>query len=124
MPEGPATFAFVTRRTLNRISGLIVALGAAAVLAIFLTAAPDEGDALRDDPLGRKKYAHEMKVIGGKANLLAADLQDDFLELWHGRALAGTVIVLTGIATLTFRFIVTLPSGRPAPAKASHPVQR
>ncbi|MDB6127512.1 MAG: hypothetical protein JWM35_1408 [Verrucomicrobia bacterium] len=97
---------------------LVLGLSGAAV--IFLSAEPERYDPLLNDPLGRKRYARQMQVIGGKANLLAADFNDWFGSLWQGRALGGTVAVITVAATLTFRFIATIPppkSGTGLPAR-------
>jgi len=41
----------------------------------------------------------------GKANLLSADFIDWFGERWHGRNLAGTVVVLTLLTTGGYRFV-------------------
>ena len=51
------------------------------------------------DPLGnllmQKKHMHELRVMGGTANVTMAELQAWFAGLWRGRALAGTIGVLT-----------------------------
>lgn len=91
-------------RRINRISvGLmVVGLGAAAW---FFVRPPVEAA----DPLGnllmQKKHMHELRVMGGTANVTMAEFQAWFAGLWRGRALAGTVAVLTLIVTLSFRFI-------------------
>ena len=41
-----------------------------------------------------KRYENEMKSVGGQANLMAAEFQDWFGSLWHGRRLALTLAVL------------------------------
>lgn len=103
------------RSRLNRISLAILAAGFIAAAVIFFAAGGDQDDdALRDDPLGRKRFSHDVQVMGGKANLLAADFQTWFDGLWHGRALAGTVLVLTVAGTLGFRFVATLPLPPPS----------
>ena len=38
-----------------------------------------------------KKYRHDLEIIGGKANVLAAELNDWFEGLWHGSSLAVTL---------------------------------
>jgi hypothetical protein len=50
-----------------------------------------------------------MQMIGGQANVLAADFRNWFTGLWQGEALAKTVIVLTVGVTLVFRFVALNP---------------
>lgn len=91
-------------RRINRISAglLVLGLGAAAFLYISPQAEPA-------DPLGnllmQKKHMHELRVMGGTANVTMAEFQAWFAGLWRGRALAGTVAVLTVALTLIFRFV-------------------
>jgi len=42
-----------------------------------------------------KRAENQLKELGGKANVLAADFQDWFASLWHRRRLAGTLVVLS-----------------------------
>ena len=95
----------------------MLVLGLSGAAGIFFSAEPERYDPLINDPLGRKRYARQMQVIGGKANLLAADFNDWFGSLWHGQALAGSMAVLTVVATLTFRFVATIPPAPSKPAK-------
>ena len=94
----------VDARRINRISlGLLAAgLGVAAWLYFRPPAEPA-------DPLGnllmQKKHMHELRVMGGTANVTMAELQAWFAGLWRGRALAGTIGVLTIGLTIIFRFV-------------------
>ena len=97
------------RKKVNRLCVLLLALGLGSALAIFLLAEPVRPDPLLGDPRANKKYLRELRVIGGKANVLADEFQDWFAGLWHGRTLAGTVAVLTVGGTLAFRFVALLP---------------
>jgi|SRR5436190_8807415 len=47
-----------------------------------------------------KLYARELQMFGGKAALVFDDLNRWFSGLWHGRALASTVLCLTLVASL------------------------
>ena len=91
-------------RRINRISAglLVIGLGAAAYLHFR---PPSEAA----DPLGnllrQKKHMHGLRVMGGTANVTMAEFQAWFAGLWRGRALAGTVAVLTVLLTLAFRFV-------------------
>ena len=50
-----------------------------------------------------KRYQLELERIGGKAAVVAAEFNDWFDDLWHGRRLAGTLAVLSvGLALLCF----------------------
>ena len=99
----------MTRRKTNQITLGLLVVGLGAALALYLTATPEVVDPLLGDPMTTKKYLRELRVIGGQGNVLAAEFQDWFAGLWHGRALAGTVAVLTAVATLAFRFVATHP---------------
>ena len=92
------------------ITWLILGPGLAAGLAIYLLAAPPPPeDPFLTSRLDDKKYRRELAVYGGNANVVAADFMDWFNGLWHGRALGGTVAVLTILTALGFRFVAALP---------------
>ncbi|MDB6095378.1 MAG: hypothetical protein JWM32_2940 [Verrucomicrobia bacterium] len=93
----------------------MVVVGFASALVIYLFAQAAPYDPLLDDPLGRKKYAHEMRVMGGSLNLLMADLQDWFEAQWQDKELARSVALLTIATVLSFRFMASLPRGDRGP---------
>ncbi len=105
---------------MNRITAVGLLLGLGSALLIYLTVAPAMVDPLLGDPFTNKKYLREMRVMGGQGNVLAAEFNDWFAGLWHGRALAGTLVVLTVGAVLVFRFVATHP-GVPVAAKVDEP---
>ncbi len=107
----------MTRQTVNRISGCALALGLLAAVAVYFTAKPVPIDPLLGEPLTTKRYVRELRVMGGRANVLAAELQDWFAGLWQGESLAGTIAVLTVGGVLVFRFVTLLPPPEPAPAE-------
>ena len=96
-------------RTINRISIVLLVLGLGSALVIYALAKPVAFDPLLGDTLGNKKFVHELRVIGGKGNVVAAEFMQWFGDLWHGPNLAGTVAVLTVVATLAFRFVAARP---------------
>lgn len=98
---------------MNRISGGLLLLGLGAALAIFLTAAPEVEDPLLGDKFATKKYQREMRMMGGRGNVAAAEFSEWFAGLWHGRSLGGTVAVLTIGTVLVFRFVASHPGGEP-----------
>src|ERR1017187_2194852 len=84
----------------------ILAVGWAAALVVYLTAAPP-GDSA-DDLDGTKQYLYQMERVGGKANSFASGIRLWFDGLWHGRSLAGTIACLTLIVAGGYLFS-TLP---------------
>jgi hypothetical protein len=108
----------VSPQKTNRITVLLLVLGLGSALGIFLTARPAPVDPLLEDPLNNKKYLHELRVMGGQANVLAAEFQDWFAAQWHGAPLARTVAVLTVGVTLAFRLGALHPDPA-APVKRS-----
>ncbi len=104
-------------RKINRVSLglLLIGLGGAAVIYAF--AEPPGDDPLMADPRAERKFKRELAMYGGKANVVSVEFMDWFGGLWQGRNLAGTVAVMTVVATLGFRFVATPPAGpvdRPA----------
>jgi hypothetical protein len=93
----------------KRITWLMLGLGLGSALVIFLTADPEVEDPLLGDRFGQKKYLREMRTLGGQGNVVAAEFNEWFAGLWEGRALAGTVAVITVGAVLVFRFVATHP---------------
>jgi hypothetical protein len=89
---------------------VILAVGFASALGIYLTAQPPPANPLGYEPEDTKKYVRDMEVYGGKANLLASEVRHWLGSLWHGKRLAFTVAVLTVIAAGAFAFFaVPLP---------------
>ena len=72
------------------ITALILTVGLTTALAIYVAAAraPDDSS---DELTDSKQYLRQMELYGGKANVLAAELQHWLASLWHGRRLALTV---------------------------------
>jgi len=85
---------------LRFVAAVILIVGLAGAIWIYLSAAPPE-DALAYDPMQSKKYLHDLELYGGKANVLAVQLMDWFESLWHGTRLAYTVacaaVLLAGV---------------------------
>ena len=96
-------------RKINQISLLLLLVGFGSALAVFLVARAAPADQFLNDPLAEKKYLRELRVIGGKANELAAEFQDWFAGLWEGEQLARTIAVLTVASTLGFRWLAAHP---------------
>jgi len=107
-PPG-GNFPRLNPRRIQRITLLLLVLGFGSAIAIYLTAQPVVVDPLIGDPMTSKRYVRELRVIGGKANVVAAEFMEWFADRWRGRNLAGTVAVLTVAVTLSFRFVALRP---------------
>jgi hypothetical protein len=79
-PEGDR--ALQARLHLVGVAILVVGL-LASVIVDAKAPPPDEG-AYSDS----RRYEYEMEQIGGKSNLLAAEIREWFGGLWHGKGLA------------------------------------
>lgn len=96
-------------RRINQVSALLLLLGFGSAFVIYLRARPVVFDPFVGNPLTSKRYLHELRLMGGKANVAFAEFQAWFAGLWQGENLAVTVAVLTVIATLIFRFVAAHP---------------
>lgn len=94
-----------------RFFGLITLfLGLGSALIIYFTAGDNPetvmgyeiigGEAYLVSPENEKKYIHDLQTVGGKSAVLADEFSRWFVRLWHGKALAGTVAVLSIITAL------------------------
>ena len=107
------------RRTAVTASIALAGLVAAGVLYLV---APASGDAAGLPET--KRYLREMELYGGTANVIASQFRQWFSGLWHGRALAGTVLVLSLLAALVAHVALTpLPPDveRPRPSPPQGP---
>ena len=113
----------MTRRRLNQYTFLLLLIGLGSALFIYWRAEPPRVDPLLGDPWASKKYSRELQMIGGKANVLAAEFEDWFEGLWQGESLARTVAFLTVVATLVLRFVArqSATTARTAEEKISRP---
>ena len=94
-----------TRRKV--IAAAIVLAGFIVALIIALTAAPPPDNPLGYRPEDTKRYLRDLEVYGGKINILASNLREWFVGLWHGKTLAVTVAVLSIAAALVFLLVST-----------------
>jgi hypothetical protein len=84
---------------------LIVGLSVSAIVLAMTPAEADESDAgfYMSSVNNSKKYRGDLERIGGKAAVAAAEFNEWFDGLWHGRRLAGTLAVLSiGASLLCF----------------------
>ena len=103
-----------------RLAGaLILLVGLAAAAVVNRTAAPDPDSAYVKMLNNTKRTEYEMEVIGGKANLFAAELREWFSSLWHGRRLAHTLAFLSAGGSLACFFVAHRLNFSPPPEARS-----
>ena len=80
------------RRTRLRLGALVIlALGLASALGIYLAADDAPGRAALAEMHGSKPYVHQLERFGGKAAVMFDQFNRWFAGLWRGRSLAVTV---------------------------------
>lgn len=88
------------------ITASILATGLGSAAAIYLTAAETPYNPF-DEFEKSKKFAYELERMGGKAALVAHDLNKWFAGLWQGETLAYTVAIITMVIAAGYYFIAT-----------------
>ena len=76
---------------LRLAGGVILLAGLGAAALVYRSAVPDYDSAYVKMLNNTKKNEYEMEVVGGKANVFAAEVRDWFGSLWHGKRLAHTL---------------------------------
>ncbi|MBK8572476.1 MAG: hypothetical protein IPN91_07440 [Holophagaceae bacterium] len=92
---------------IRQLTGLLLAAGLGAALAIHLTATPPAPNPLGYEPMNTKKYLRDLEIYGGKVNVLATEFMGWWNDRWQGRNLATTVACLTVLATGGFWLLAT-----------------
>jgi hypothetical protein len=86
----------VDRKNRLRLGAAVVlAVGLASALGIYLAAADDGGSAELYEMRISKPYVHHLERFGGKAAVLFDQLNRWFAGLWEGRQLGVTVACIT-----------------------------
>ena len=83
------------------VAAMILVVGFATALWIYLVAAPPDEQseiALNES----KSYQRQVELYGGKANVLAIETMDWLRSLTHGRRLAIAVACLTVVVAAGF----------------------
>ena len=80
---------------LRLAGGVILLAGLGAAALVYRSAVPDYDSAYVKVLNNTKRNEYEMEVIGGKANVFAAEVRDWFGSLWHGKRLAHTLAFLS-----------------------------
>jgi len=106
---------------LRLLSAIVLVVGLASSVLIYLTAEKDsdgaagyeiEGGGLYPNaPENSRMYEHDLELYGGKAAVLANEFRNWFTGLWHGRALAFTVACIAIFISFVIFFVgAHLPS--------------
>ena len=118
------------RRMLRLAAMAIFALGLGAATAIYLLA--DDLDETADSQTiivngvtysvpanATKLYVRDLQRFGGKAALVFDDLNRWFSGLWRGKALAGTILWISVIASLAVLLVARylFPNEPPQPGR-------
>lgn len=94
----------------------ILALGLAVSAAIWVLA-PDQDEAadrlMVQSLENSRRYQLELQRIGGKAAVAAAQFDEWFDSLWHGRRLAATLAVISIAGSLVCLLAARLPPLKP-----------
>ena len=86
----------MARRTRLRLGALVIlALGLASALGIYLAADDAPASAALAEMHGSKPYVHQLERFGGKAAVMFDQFNRWFAGLWEGRQLGVTVACIT-----------------------------
>jgi ABC-type cobalt transport system substrate-binding protein len=74
---------------------LILVVGLVIAVVIYVTVADDGSTAVSQELPHTRQYEYQLERFGGKAAVLAAEFNQWFESLWHGKQLASTVALLS-----------------------------
>jgi hypothetical protein len=110
------------RVRLNLIGVIILLGGLGSALLIYRLAENNltdvlgyeegDGSVYSISPQDSKKYIRDLKLYGGKANVLATEFRLWLAGLWQGKSLAFTVSFLTVLLSLGFFYAANYPPSR------------
>ena len=103
------TWQATTReQRLRVVTRAILGAGLASALAVYLFSPSGEGLPSGYDVTQTKGYRHDLELYGGKANVQLDQFWRWFHTLWHGKTLAGTIVVLSVTSVLAIRLLARL----------------
>ena len=118
IPHGKAS---PIHRRFDLAGTLILVVGLVIAVVIYVTAADDSSAAVNQELTNTKRYGYELERIGGKAAVLAAQFNQWFESLWHGKHLASTVAFLAiSVALGCFLIAHVLSDNLPRDDKRDH----
>ena len=77
------------------IGAFVLIAGLASAALVYVTATNEESDAELAFSSASKPYRHELQRFGGNTSVLLDDFSQWFAGLWHGKRLAGTLLVIS-----------------------------
>jgi hypothetical protein len=99
----------VQSKHLRVVALLILIIGGGSAGSLYLTAEPTPVNSFEYDRFTSKKYVRELERFGGKFAVVTAELSQWLAGLWHGKALAVTVGILSLLLALLLWFLSTFP---------------
>ena len=95
-----------TQNWLYVLGYVVLAVGSVGSVWVYRRASRDAaGDTIIPGVYDTKKYQDQLERYGGKANILATEIQEWFLGLWHSRHLAYTLAVLAFLTACSCFYI-------------------
>ncbi len=94
------------RKRCYTTTAAILLTGFCSALIIYLTAGEAPNNPFAEFEKS-KKFAYELERMGGKAALVANDLNKWFAGLWQGESLAYSVAVITILIAAGYYFVAT-----------------
>lgn len=88
------------QRYLYAVAAIIFVAGLGSAALIYLMAGDNQVNELIQGFENSKRYVHDLEVYGGKMNVLMDQFMRWFESLWRGKALAGSVAVITIVLAL------------------------
>ncbi|MEI6205489.1 MAG: hypothetical protein WCP20_01770 [Desulfuromonadales bacterium] len=85
---------------------IILMVGLGSAVTIYLTAGEAPVSPLAEFEKS-KKFAYELERMGGKAAIIANDLNTWFAGLWQGTSLSYTVAAITVIIAAGYYFVAS-----------------
>ncbi len=109
------------RTRLRIVGGVILLIGLVSAVVVYVLAdrAADnavgydmvDGQAYAVSPGSSKRYIHDLEMYGGKAAVMADELNRWFAGLWQGTSLAYTIGIIAATASFGFFFVAARIEG-------------
>jgi len=101
---------------------LILVVGLVIAVVIYVMVADDGSTAISQELTHTRQYEYQLERIGGKAAVLAAEFNQWFESLWHGKQLGYTVALLSiAVALGCYLIAHFLSDDIPIEDKEDHP---
>jgi hypothetical protein len=95
------------RKRLHLITAAILCAGLLTAAIVYFSVGETPENPLADQIENSKAYQRSLEMYGGKANLLGEQFNRWFAGIWHGRRLAGTILLISAAAAGLYYFIAS-----------------